>query len=79
MELAKRLAKLGILRSAVEIFLSLEAWDAVVDCYTVLEDRKKGVSLVKERLAIKETPKLLVCVIFIFLLYCICYNMFSIS
>ena len=35
-------------------------WDEVVDCYTVLEERKKGIELVHQRLAIKETPKLLV-------------------
>jgi uncharacterized protein HemY len=51
---ARRLAKIDVLRSA------LEMWGEVVDCYTVLEERRRGAELVQERLRVKETPKLYV-------------------
>ena len=33
---ARRLAKLGVLRTAVDVFTSLQMWNEVVDCYTGL-------------------------------------------
>jgi tetratricopeptide (TPR) repeat protein len=59
-ELAKIYMSLGIVASALQLFEPLELWEDVVQCYVVMEKINKATEVVRARLAVKETPKMLV-------------------
>lgn len=58
-DLAQRYAKVGVFGSAAELFTELEMWDEVVECYSALQLPGRAETVVKERLAINETPQML--------------------
>ncbi|KIY62828.1 tetratricopeptide repeat domain 27 [Cylindrobasidium torrendii FP15055 ss-10] len=47
-ELAERYVGLGVLKSALEIFERLEMWEEVVRCWVTMEEREKGLRIVKD-------------------------------
>ncbi|KAI8613078.1 hypothetical protein BC830DRAFT_1133906 [Chytriomyces sp. MP71] len=49
-ELADRLMSIGVVKSALDIFLRLELWDNVVSCYQMLEKNKQAEDLVRKQL-----------------------------
>lgn len=57
-DIAERYASLGIVTSAAEIFTEIEYWDEVVDCYRRAGKESKAEEIVRERLAMAETPRM---------------------
>ncbi|KAJ1547890.1 hypothetical protein HK096_009769 [Nowakowskiella sp. JEL0078] len=53
-ELGERLVSLGVVRSALEIFLRLEMWEDAISCYQVLQESQEAEILVLRLL--KERP-----------------------
>ncbi|TFK43990.1 tetratricopeptide repeat domain 27 [Crucibulum laeve] len=49
-ELAIRFLSLGVVKSALEIFETLEMWEEVVKCYGALERPEKGIAIVRDLL-----------------------------
>ncbi|CAG5121757.1 unnamed protein product, partial [Candidula unifasciata] len=58
-DLASLLLSLGCTGSALDVFEKLELWDDVIACYQKLGKREKAESVIREQLAVKETPNLL--------------------
>ena len=50
--------QLGMVNSSLEIYLSLKMWDDVIVCYQALDKRDKAEEVIRQQLAIKETPDL---------------------
>ena len=57
-QLASLLMKLGATNAALEIYERLQSWNEVIKCYTKLSKVEKGEALIRQQLAIKETPDL---------------------
>ena len=57
-DLADRYAKLGVVTSAAEIFVDLELWDEVVECYRAAGKENQAEKIVRQRLAEAETPRM---------------------
>jgi tetratricopeptide (TPR) repeat protein len=57
-DLAVRYESLGIVSSAAELYLEIEEWDSVVDCYRRAGRISHAEKLVRERLAVNETPRM---------------------
>jgi tetratricopeptide (TPR) repeat protein len=57
-DIAERYALLGIVTTAAEIFTEIEYWDEVVECYKRAGKDSKAIEIVKERIAIEETPRM---------------------
>ena len=57
-DVADRYAHLGIVTSAAELYTEIEYWDAVVECYRRAGKESKAEEIVRERLAIAETPRM---------------------
>jgi tetratricopeptide (TPR) repeat protein len=57
-DIANRYASLGIVTSAAEIFVEIESWDEVVECYRRAGKEKRAEEIVRERLQIQETPRM---------------------
>jgi len=57
-DIAERYASLGIVTTAAEIYTEIEYWDEVVDCYKRAGKDSLAAEIVKERLAISETPRM---------------------
>jgi tetratricopeptide (TPR) repeat protein len=57
-DVAERYAALGIVTSAAELFAEIEYWDGVVACYRRAGKNNKAEEIVRERLAISETPRM---------------------
>ena len=57
-DLAGRYESLGVVSSAAELYLEIEEWDSVVDCYRRAGRISHAEKLVRERLAISETPRM---------------------
>ncbi|XP_013420464.1 tetratricopeptide repeat protein 27 [Lingula anatina] len=49
---------LGCISSAMETFEKVENWDKLIVCYVQLEKKDKAEKVIRERLAVKETPDL---------------------
>jgi len=58
-ELGNVLLSLGSTKSALNVFLNIECWDEVIVCYNLLQLRHKSAEIIKKRLEVKETPRLL--------------------
>ena len=43
------------------MYIDLERWEQIVQCYLDLEEDQKALSLVKERLAVRPSPMLYCC------------------
>ena len=57
-DVAERYASIGVVTSAAEIFAEIEYWDEVVDCYRRAGREKRAEEIVRERLAVNETPRM---------------------
>jgi tetratricopeptide (TPR) repeat protein len=57
-DLARRYSSLGIVTSAAELYKDIEAWDDVVDCYRRAGRVARAEQIVRDRLAIAETPRM---------------------
>ena len=57
-DLADRYAAIGVVTSAAELYTEVELWDDVVSCYTRAGKKSKAEEIVRERLAIQETPRM---------------------
>jgi hypothetical protein len=57
-DIAERYAALGIVTSAAELFAEIEYWDGVVACYRRAGKNSKAEEIVRERLALSETPRM---------------------
>eukprot|EP00946_MAST-07B_sp_MAST-7B-sp1_P001144 g1144.t1 len=60
-DLADRYMALHIKHSALQLYTDLERWEQIVQCYLDLEEDKKALSLVKERLLVRPSPMLYCC------------------
>uniref|UniRef100_A0A8D8VKE9 Tetratricopeptide repeat protein 27 n=1 Tax=Cacopsylla melanoneura TaxID=428564 RepID=A0A8D8VKE9_9HEMI len=56
--LANVLVSLGDIKSALTIYESLHHWEEMICCYNLLQLRHLSVEVIREQLAVKETPKL---------------------
>ena len=57
-DLAERYAKLGIVTSAAELFLEIEMWDQVVECYKRAGKERLAREIVEQRLKVDPTPRM---------------------
>ena len=57
-DLADRYAGMGIVTSAAELYSEIELWDSVVECYKRAGREGVAERIVRERLAIQETPRM---------------------
>ncbi|RWS22960.1 tetratricopeptide repeat protein 27-like protein, partial [Leptotrombidium deliense] len=53
------LLKMGCVKAALDVYLRLQIWESIVQCYQILEKKEKAESVVRERLKIEKTPDLL--------------------
>ncbi|KAI0092107.1 tetratricopeptide repeat domain 27 [Irpex rosettiformis] len=53
-ELALRFLSIGVVRSALEIFERLEMWEEVVKCWQSMEQKDKGIAIVRDLLEGKK-------------------------
>ncbi|XP_024545311.1 tetratricopeptide repeat protein 27 homolog [Selaginella moellendorffii] len=58
---ANTLVSIGNIGEALSLFEKLELWQSVIDCYRLLGDKARGVSLIKERLEISPNDPRLWC------------------
>ncbi|KAK7104529.1 hypothetical protein V1264_019229 [Littorina saxatilis] len=58
-ELATVLISMGCTSAALDIYERLQLWENVIACYQQLGKREKAESVIREQLAVKETPTLL--------------------
>lgn len=59
---AKLLSNLGMVKSALDIYLRCQQWDEIVDAYTVIGQRDLAEKVIRERIAAgHETPELYCC------------------
>ncbi|XP_054164779.1 tetratricopeptide repeat protein 27-like [Oppia nitens] len=56
--LANILVSLGVYKSALDIYLRLNLWDDVIDCYQRIGRRDKAEAVIRELIEEKETPLL---------------------
>ncbi|XP_060070565.1 tetratricopeptide repeat protein 27-like [Ylistrum balloti] len=57
-ELAELFLSLGAVGSALDVYEQLQMWDHAISCYKRLGKMEKAETLIREQLAIKETPSL---------------------
>lgn len=57
-DLGDRYASLGVVTSAAELYTEVELWDDVVACYSRAGKKSKAEEIVRERLALQETPRM---------------------
>jgi tetratricopeptide (TPR) repeat protein len=57
-DLGEKYAKLGIVTTAAELFAELELWDEVVECYQHAGKESLAESIVRNQLAVSETPRM---------------------
>nr|XP_022328750.1 tetratricopeptide repeat protein 27-like isoform X1 [Crassostrea virginica] len=57
-QLAELLLSIGAIGSAVEVFERLRLWEDVITCYKRLGKMEKAESIIREQLAVQETPNL---------------------
>ncbi|XP_033610346.1 tetratricopeptide repeat protein 27 [Cryptotermes secundus] len=57
-ELANLLLSIGVVKSALDIFLRLQLWEEVIMCYNLLQLRHKAAEIIQQQLDKEETVKL---------------------
>ncbi|XP_013117334.2 tetratricopeptide repeat protein 27 [Stomoxys calcitrans] len=57
LQLCELLLSLGMVKTALDIYLKIQAWEQVIDCYTRLELRHKAAEIIEQEL--KKTPTVL--------------------
>ncbi|XP_012259318.2 tetratricopeptide repeat protein 27 [Athalia rosae] len=56
--LADLMINLGMVKSALDLFLQLQLWESVIVCYTILELRHKAAEIIQQEIDKKPTVKL---------------------
>lgn len=56
--LAHIFASLGDIKSALQIHETLRHWEEMIACYNLLQLRHLSEKIIREQLALKESPKL---------------------
>lgn len=57
--LANSLIRLGCVKEALDIYIELDLWEEVVFCYQQIDRRDKAAEIIRQQIAIQETPYLL--------------------
>ncbi|KAK3092494.1 hypothetical protein FSP39_003620 [Pinctada imbricata] len=57
-QLAELFLSIGVVASALEVFERLELWEDAIQCYKTMGKMEKAETVIREQLAIKETPNL---------------------
>ena len=57
--LASSLIRLGCIKEALDIYIELDLWEEVVFCYKQINRRDKAAEIIRQQIAIQETPYLL--------------------
>lgn len=57
-QLADLMLSLGLIKSALEIYLGLQQWEDVILCYTALQLRQKSAEIIRQELEKKPSVKL---------------------
>lgn len=57
--LANSLIRLGCVKEALDIYIELDLWEEVVFCYKQINRRDKAAEIIRQQIAIQETPYLL--------------------
>lgn len=57
--LANSLIRLGCIKEALDIYIELDLWEEVVFCYKQINRRDKAAEIIRQQIAIQETPYLL--------------------
>lgn len=52
------MVSLGLIKSALDLYLQIEKWGSVIDCYTVLELKHKAAEVIRNELEKKPTVEL---------------------
>lgn len=55
LQLCDLLLSLGMVKTALDIYLKIQAWQQVIDCYTLLELRHKAAEIIEQELQKKPT------------------------
>lgn len=50
--------QIGMINSSLDIYLNLKMWDDVIVCYQALDKRDRAEEVIRQQLAIRETPDL---------------------
>ncbi|RWS10236.1 tetratricopeptide repeat protein 27-like protein [Dinothrombium tinctorium] len=53
------LRSLGCIKSALDIYMKLNLWESIVQCYQQLDRKDKAEAIIREQLKIRKTPYLL--------------------
>lgn len=56
--LADMMTQLGMVKTALDIFIRLQRWEAVIECYSVLQLRHKAAEIIQQEIEKKPTVKL---------------------
>lgn len=57
-QLGALMISLGMIKTALDLYLQLREWPAVIECYTVLELRHKAAEIIEQQLAQRPTVEL---------------------
>jgi tetratricopeptide (TPR) repeat protein len=57
-QLANLMVSLGLIKGALDVYLKLQQWEEVINCYTILQLRHKAAEVINQELAKKPTVKL---------------------
>ena len=57
-QLADLMLSLGLIKTALDIYLSLQQWEDVILCYTALQLRQKSAEIIRQELEKQPTVKL---------------------
>lgn len=52
------MVSLGLIKSALDLYLQIQKWDSVISCYTILELKHKAAEIIRNELVKKETVEL---------------------
>lgn len=57
-QLADLMVSLGLIKSALDLYLEIKKWDSVISCYTILELNHKAAEVIRDELKKNETVEL---------------------
>lgn len=61
-QLCEHLESLGMIKSALDIYLKLQAWEKVIRCYSILDLRQKATEIIQQEIS-KKPSALLYCLL----------------
>lgn len=57
-QLADLMVSLGLIKSALDVYLHIQKWDSVISCYTTLDLNHKAAEVIRDELKKRETVEL---------------------